>query len=62
MSSKPAELIELSVNLVNFKAYSASCVVRISPPYRGRNGCLVPIGHKGRFLPFENSKKQNDKW
>ena len=32
-------------------------VVRISPHYRGKNGSLVPIGHKGRFLPLENSKK-----
>ena len=32
-------------------------LVRISPHYRGRNGSLVPIGKKGRFLPLENSKK-----
>ena len=37
-------------------------VVRIYPHYRGKNGSLVPIGHKGRFLPLENSKKQNVKW
>ena len=37
-------------------------IVRISPHYRGKNGSLVPIGHKGRFLPLENSKKRNDKW
>ena len=33
-------------------------VVRISPHYRGSNDSLVPIGHKGWFLPFENSKKK----
>ena len=33
-------------------------VVRISPHYRGKNGSLLPIGNKGRFLPLENSKKQ----
>ena len=32
-------------------------VVRTSPHYRDKNGSLVPIGHKGRFLPLENSKK-----
>ena len=32
-------------------------VVRISPYYRGKNVSLMPIGHKGRFLPLENSKK-----
>ena len=36
----------------------AKAVVRISPHYRNRNGSLVPIGHKGRFLPLENSKKR----
>ena len=36
-------------------------VVRISPRYKGKNGSLVPIGHKGRFLPLENSKKCNVK-
>ena len=35
----------------------AKAVVRISPHYRGKNGSLVPIGHKGRFLPLESSKK-----
>ena len=39
----------------------SKAVVRMSPHYRGRNGSRVPIGHKGRFLPFENSKKQNEK-
>ena len=39
----------------------AKAVVRISPHYRGKNGSLVPIRHKGRFLPLENSKKQNVK-
>ena len=34
-------------------------VVRISPHYRSKNGSLMPIGHKGRFLPFENRKKRN---
>ena len=34
----------------------AKVVVRISPHYKGRNGSLVPIGHKGRFVLFENSK------
>ena len=37
--------------------YWKDSVVRISPHYRGWNGSLVPIGHKGRFLPLENSKK-----
>ena len=36
-------------------------VVRIYPYYRGRNGSLKPIGHKGRFLPLENSKKNGSK-
>ena len=35
-------------------------VVRISPHYRGWNGSLVPIGHKGRFQLLENSKKWNE--
>ena len=38
----------------------AKAVVRIYPHYRSRNSSLVPIGHKGRFLPFENSKKKNE--
>ena len=37
----------------------AKAVVRIYPYYRGRNGSLVPIGHKGRFLLFENRKTGN---
>ena len=28
----------------------ASSVARISPYYRGRNGSLMSIGHKGRFM------------
>ena len=35
-------------------------VASIYPCYRGRNGSLVLIGHKGRFLLFENKKKM--KW
>ena len=35
----------------------AIAVVRIADHYRGRNGSLMPIGHKGRFLLFENRKK-----
>ena len=37
-------------------------VVKISPHYRSRNGSLVPIWHKDRFLLFENRKKRNEKW
>ena len=40
--------------------WGASPVVRISPHRRSKNGSLVPIGHKGRFLLFENKKKRND--
>ena len=32
-------------------------VVRISPHYRGRNGSLMPIGHKGRFLLMVKMQK-----
>ena len=35
-------------------------VARISPCYRGRNGSLMPIGHKGRFLLMVNVEKM--KW
>ena len=35
-------------------------IVIIYPHYRFKNGSLVPIGNKGRFLPFENSKKMNE--
>ena len=34
-------------------------VMRISPYCRSKNGSLVPIGHKGRFLLLENRKKWN---
>ena len=30
--------------------HPAAIVVRISPYYRGRNGSLLSIGQKGRFL------------
>ena len=33
-------------------------VVNIYPHYRGKNGSLMLIGHKGRFLPLENSKNE----
>ena len=36
----------------------ANAVVRISPHYRSRNGSLVPIGHKGRFILLENRKNE----
>ena len=32
-------------------------VARISPCYRGRNGSLMPIGHKGRFLLMVKMQK-----
>ena len=32
-------------------------VARISPCYRGRNGSLLPIGQKGRFLLVGNCRK-----
>ena len=35
-----------------------STIVRISPHCRSRNGSLVPIGHKGRFLLLENRKDE----
>ena len=34
-------------------------VARIYPCYKGRNGSLMPIGHKGRFLLWMNAEKQN---
>ena len=37
----------------------AKAIVRIYPHYKSKNASLVPIGHKGRFLLFENRKKQN---
>ena len=53
---------EWKVILYNSTSFpTMSTVVRISPHYKGKNGSLVPIGHKGRFLPLENSKKQNVK-
>ena len=36
----------------------ANVVVRIYPHYRSRDGSLVPIGHKGRFLLLENRKNK----
>ena len=35
-------------------------VVRISPHCRSKNGSLVPIGHKGRFLLLENRKNKRE--
>ena len=32
-------------------------VARIYPCYRGRNGSLLPIGQKGRFLLMVNAEK-----
>ena len=40
----------------------AKAVVRIYPHCRSKNGSLVIIGHKGRFLLFENRKKWKEKW
>ena len=37
----------------------ANSVARISPCYRGRNGSLLPIGKKGRFLLMVNVEKRN---
>ena len=37
--------------------YKADPVARISPYYRGRNGSLMPIGHKGRFLLMVKMQK-----
>ena len=36
----------------------ASSVAGISPCYRGRNGSLISIGQKGRFLSVENAVKK----
>ena len=36
----------------------ASSVAGISPCYRGRNGSLMSIGDKGRFLGVENSERK----
>ena len=38
----------------------AKAIVRISPHYRSKNGSLVPKGHKGRFLLFENRKNERE--
>ena len=35
----------------------ASSVARISSCYRGKNGSLMPIGHKGRFLLMVKMQK-----
>ena len=35
----------------------ASSVAGISPYYRGRNGSLLPIGKKGRFLLVGKCRK-----
>ena len=37
----------------------ASSIARISPYYSGRNGSLIPIGKKGRFLLMVNAEKRN---
>ena len=43
-----------------FNKVRAWTVVGISPCYRGRNGSLMSIGQKGRFLHVENiERKQN---
>ena len=36
----------------------AGSVAGISPYYRGRNGSLLSIGHKSRFLHVENVEKK----
>ena len=38
----------------------AGSVAGISPCYRGRNGPLLSIGHKGRFLRVENAVKKSE--
>ena len=37
--------------------YLKGTVARISPCYRGKNGSLMPIGNKGRFLLMVNAEK-----
>ena len=39
----------------------ASFVAGISPCYRGRNGSLMSIGQKGRFMHVENAVKKSDR-
>ena len=34
-------------------------VAAISPCYRGKNGSLLSIGHKGRFLLVVNAENKN---
>ena len=38
----------------------ASSVARISPYYRGRNGPLLSIGQKGRFLRVKMLKRKQN--
>ena len=35
-------------------------VIGISPYYRGRNGSLLSIGQKGRFLLVLNAENENE--
>ena len=37
-----------------------SSIAGISPCYRGRNGSLPSIGHKGRFLRVENAERKKE--
>ena len=39
------------------EGFRVGVVARISPCYRGRNGSLLPIGQKGRFLLMVNAEK-----
>ena len=38
--------------------YSNKTIARTSPCYRGRNGSLLSIGQKGRFLRVENAERK----
>ena len=38
----------------------ASYVARIYPWYRGRNGSLMPIGNKGRFMLMVNAENKTE--
>ena len=46
--------------MVRFFVKFIPSIARISPCYRGRNGSLVSIGHKGRFLLLENRKNERE--
>ena len=53
--------IECVTNCLNFcTLWEGVCVVRISPHYKSMNESIVPIGHKGRFLLFENRKNKRE--